>query len=63
MNLCGTMLWPCKVHGDFRIPLENETSWHDLLDHGDEPFEAAVVHTCYNQDGALFDSIVECEVA
>ncbi|KAG2122474.1 CHAT domain-containing protein [Suillus clintonianus] len=56
-----------------------QTSWNELLDHGDEPFElsfppvlgvtpsltlkAAVVHACDNQDSALFDSLVDCEIA
>ncbi|KAG2134478.1 CHAT domain-containing protein [Suillus clintonianus] len=56
-----------------------ETSWDELLDHGDEPFElsfppvrgvnpslklkAVVVHACDNQDGALFDSLTDCEIA
>ncbi|KAG1722666.1 CHAT domain-containing protein [Suillus lakei] len=56
-----------------------ETSWDELLDHGDEPFDisfppvrgvhpslmlkAAVVHTCDNQDNVLLDSIIECEIA
>ncbi|KAG1722672.1 CHAT domain-containing protein [Suillus lakei] len=56
-----------------------ETSWDELLDHGDEPFDisfppicgvhlsltlkAAVVHACDNQVDALLDSIIECEIA
>ncbi|KAG2139216.1 CHAT domain-containing protein [Suillus clintonianus] len=56
-----------------------QTSLDELLDHGDETFElsfplvhgvnpsltlkAAVVHACDNQDGALFDSLVGCEIA
>ncbi|KAG1775462.1 CHAT domain-containing protein [Suillus placidus] len=58
---------------------ELQTSWDKLLDHGDEPFQlsfppvrgvhpfltlkAVVVHFCDNQDGALFDSLVDCEIA
>ncbi|KAG1775511.1 CHAT domain-containing protein [Suillus placidus] len=54
-------------------------SWDELLDHGDEPFElsfpsicgyhpsltlkAAVLHPCDDHDGALFDSLVDCEIA
>ncbi|KAG2122344.1 CHAT domain-containing protein [Suillus clintonianus] len=56
-----------------------KTSWNELLDHGDEPFElsfppvrgvrpsltlkVAVVDACDNQNGALFDSLVDCEIA
>ncbi|KAG1722799.1 hypothetical protein EDB19DRAFT_2043950 [Suillus lakei] len=56
-----------------------QTSWDKVLDHGDERFElsfppvrgvcpsltlkATVVHPCDDQDGGLFDSIVNCEVA
>ncbi|KAG2122472.1 CHAT domain-containing protein [Suillus clintonianus] len=56
-----------------------QTSWDELLDHGDEPFElsfppvggvnplltlkAIVVHACDNQDGALFYSLVDFEIA
>ncbi|KAG1882814.1 CHAT domain-containing protein [Suillus subluteus] len=56
-----------------------ETSWDALLDHGNEPFDisfppihgvhssltlkAAVLHPCDNHDGAVLDSIVECEIA
>ncbi|KAG1728463.1 CHAT domain-containing protein [Suillus lakei] len=55
-----------------------ETSWDELLNHGDKPFDmsfppvrgvhpslmlkAAVVHTCENQDDALLDSIVNCKI-
>ncbi|KAG1721148.1 hypothetical protein EDB19DRAFT_525966 [Suillus lakei] len=54
-------------------------SWDEVLDHGDEAFElsfppvhgvypsltlkAAIVHPCDDQDGGLFDSIVDCEIA
>ncbi|KAG2134118.1 CHAT domain-containing protein [Suillus clintonianus] len=55
-----------------------QTSWDELLDHGDEQFElsfpvrgvnpslmlkATVVHASDNQDGALLDPLVECEIA
>ncbi|KAG2361814.1 hypothetical protein BDR07DRAFT_1609861 [Suillus spraguei] len=56
-----------------------ETPWKDLLDSGDKPFDisfppvrdvhpsltlkATVVHVYDNQDDALFDSIVECQIA
>ncbi|KAG2335495.1 hypothetical protein BDR05DRAFT_449391, partial [Suillus weaverae] len=56
-----------------------ETSWDELVDHGDEPFElsfpsvrsyhpsltlkVAVLHPCDDHDGALFDSLVDCEIA
>ncbi|KAG1775530.1 CHAT domain-containing protein [Suillus placidus] len=56
-----------------------QMSWDELLDHGDEPFDisfppvrdvhpsltlkAAVVHACDNQDGALFDSLLDCDIA
>ncbi|KAG2123455.1 CHAT domain-containing protein [Suillus clintonianus] len=56
-----------------------ETSRDELLDHGDEPFElsfppvrgvhpsltlkTAVVHACDDQDGALFVSLVDSEIA
>ncbi|KAG2337714.1 hypothetical protein BDR05DRAFT_941178 [Suillus weaverae] len=56
-----------------------QMSWDELLDHGDEPFDisfppvhdvhpsltlkAAVVHACHNQDGALFDTLLDCDIA
>ncbi|KAG0692576.1 hypothetical protein DFH29DRAFT_489948 [Suillus ampliporus] len=56
-----------------------ETSWDDLLGHGDEPFDlsfppvrgvhpsltlkVASVDACGNEDSELFDSIVDCEIA
>ncbi|KAG0708031.1 CHAT domain-containing protein [Suillus ampliporus] len=55
-----------------------ETSWDDLLDHGDEPFDlsfppvrgvhpsltlkVASVHACGNEDSELYDSIIDCEI-
>ncbi|KAG2143666.1 hypothetical protein DEU56DRAFT_245200 [Suillus clintonianus] len=60
-----------RMLGNGEIIGKLQTSWDDLLDHGDEPFElsfppirgvtpsltlkAAVVHTCDNQDSVLFD--------
>ncbi|KAG1806962.1 CHAT domain-containing protein [Suillus variegatus] len=56
-----------------------QLSWDELLDHGNEPFDlsfppvrgvhpslklkATIVHACDNQDDALFDSLVDCEIA
>ncbi|KAG0706480.1 hypothetical protein DFH29DRAFT_872259 [Suillus ampliporus] len=56
-----------------------EMSLNELFDHGDESFDisfppiqgvhptltlkAASVHPCGNDDGGLFDSIVDCEIA
>lgn len=56
-----------------------QTSWDELLDHGDEPLnisfpsvcdvhpsltlKTAVVHACDDQDRALSDSLAECEIA
>ncbi|KAG0700147.1 hypothetical protein DFH29DRAFT_1070320 [Suillus ampliporus] len=56
-----------------------ETSWDDLLDHGDEPFDLsfqpvrgvhssltlkiASVHACGNEGSELYDSIIDCEIA
>ncbi|KAG1717531.1 CHAT domain-containing protein, partial [Suillus lakei] len=56
-----------------------QMSWDEVLDHGDEAFElsfppihgicpsltlkAAIVHPCDDQDGGLFDSIINCEIA
>ncbi|KAG1837231.1 CHAT domain-containing protein [Suillus subalutaceus] len=56
-----------------------DTSWDELLDHGNEPFDisfpsvdgvhssltlkATVLHDCDYQDSALPDSIVECQIA
>ncbi|KAG1824270.1 CHAT domain-containing protein [Suillus variegatus] len=58
---------------------ELQMLWDELLDHGDEPFDlsfssvrgvhpsiklkAAIVHACDNQDDALFDSLIDCEIA
>ncbi|KAG2352601.1 hypothetical protein BDR07DRAFT_1565363 [Suillus spraguei] len=55
-----------------------QTSWDELLDDGDEPFnlsfppvwdvhpsltlKAGVVHTCDEQDSALSDPLVDCEI-
>ncbi|KAG1773738.1 CHAT domain-containing protein [Suillus placidus] len=56
-----------------------QMSWDELLDHGDEPFmlsfppvydvhpsltlKTAVVLACDDRDGALSDSLVDCEIA
>ncbi|KAG1724646.1 CHAT domain-containing protein [Suillus paluster] len=56
-----------------------ETSWNELLDHGDQPFDISfptVDHTCPSltlkvafvgpcgqDDGALLESIIECNIA
>ncbi|KAG1895796.1 CHAT domain-containing protein [Suillus fuscotomentosus] len=54
-------------------------SWDEVLDHGDHPFDlffppvrgvqpcvtmkVAIVHACDDQNGVLFDSLVDCEIA
>ncbi|KAG1730513.1 CHAT domain-containing protein [Suillus paluster] len=64
-------------HGELIGQLK--TSWNDLRDHGDEPFDlsfppirgvcpsltlkAASVHACSNDDGDLFDCTIDCEAA
>ncbi|KAG1775482.1 hypothetical protein EV702DRAFT_431672 [Suillus placidus] len=69
----GRMLGGGEVIGEL------QTSWDELLDHGDEPFhlsfppvrgvhpsltlKVTVVHTRDNQDGALSDFLVDCEIA
>ncbi|KAG1790464.1 CHAT domain-containing protein [Suillus plorans] len=56
-----------------------QMSWDELLDHGDEPFDisfppvhglhpsfrlkAAIVNACDDQDEALFDSLIDCEIS
>ncbi|KAG0695707.1 CHAT domain-containing protein [Suillus ampliporus] len=56
-----------------------ELSWDELFNHGDEPFDlsfpviddicpsltlkVAFLHACGHDDGALFDPIIECEIA
>ncbi|KAG2124896.1 CHAT domain-containing protein [Suillus clintonianus] len=67
-----------RMLGNGEVIGKLQTSWVGLLDHGDEPFElpvpvcgvypsltlkATVVHACGNQDGALIDSLVDCEIA
>ncbi|KAG1775497.1 CHAT domain-containing protein [Suillus placidus] len=58
---------------------ELQMSWDELLDHGDEyldlsfppvrgvrpslTLKATVVYTCDNQDGALSDSLLDCDIA
>ncbi|KAG2134472.1 CHAT domain-containing protein [Suillus clintonianus] len=68
-----------RMLGNGELIGQLETSWDELLDHGNEPFElsfppvrgvnpslklkAVVVHARDNQDGALFDSLIDCEIA
>ncbi|KAG2135415.1 CHAT domain-containing protein [Suillus clintonianus] len=68
-----------RMLGNGEIVGKLQTSWDELLDHGDEPFElsfppirgvtpslmlkAAVVDACDNQESALFDPLVDCEIA
>ncbi|KAG1847466.1 CHAT domain-containing protein [Suillus tomentosus] len=68
----GRMLGGGEVVGRLQM------SWDELLHHGDEPFDlsfppvrgvhpslklkAAIVHACDDQDDALFDSLVDCEI-
>ncbi|KAG1746245.1 CHAT domain-containing protein, partial [Suillus occidentalis] len=65
--------------GSGEVLATHETSWDELLDHGDEPFDISfppvrdvhpvltlkttVVLACEGQDSALFDSFVGCEIA
>ncbi|KAG1830288.1 CHAT domain-containing protein [Suillus subalutaceus] len=53
----GRMLGSGEVIGKLQM------SWDELLDHGDEPFSPPLYNTCDNQDGALSDSLVDCEIA
>ncbi|KAG1906835.1 uncharacterized protein F5891DRAFT_1181151 [Suillus fuscotomentosus] len=69
----GRMLGGGEVVGGLQM------SWNGLLDHGDEPFDlspppvrgvypslklkATIVHACNYQDDALFDSLLDCEIA
>ncbi|KAG2118385.1 Fungalysin metallopeptidase-domain-containing protein [Suillus clintonianus] len=66
-----------RTLGNGEIIGKLQTSWDELLNHGDEQFElsfppvrgvnpsltlkATVVHASDNQDGALLDSLVDCE--
>ncbi|KAG2344763.1 TPR-like protein, partial [Suillus weaverae] len=68
-----------RMLGNGEIIGKLKMSWDELLDHGDEPFDlsfpsvrgvhpsltlkVAVVHACDNQNGALSDSLVDCEIA
>ncbi|KAG1873529.1 hypothetical protein DFJ58DRAFT_881389 [Suillus subalutaceus] len=68
-----------RMLGSGDVTGELQTSLDELLDHGDESFElsfppvcgihpsltlkATVVHACDDQDGALFRSLVDCEIA
>ncbi|KAG1873525.1 hypothetical protein DFJ58DRAFT_741410 [Suillus subalutaceus] len=66
-----------RMLGSGEVIGELQTSWDELLDHGDEPFKlffppvcgihpsltlkAAIVHTCDDQDDTLFH--MNCEIA
>ncbi|KAG2078745.1 hypothetical protein BDR04DRAFT_1226638 [Suillus decipiens] len=68
-----------RMLGNGEIVGKLETSWDALLDHGNEPFnvsfppvddvhpslmlKVSVLPPCDNQDSALLDSIIECEIA
>ncbi|KAG2033439.1 CHAT domain-containing protein [Suillus americanus] len=68
-----------RMLGNGEVVAKFKTSWDELLDRGDEPFDisflpicdvhpsltlkAAVIRPCDKQDSAVFDSIVECEIA
>ncbi|KAG2139831.1 CHAT domain-containing protein [Suillus bovinus] len=68
-----------RILGGGEVIGKLKRSWDELLDHGDEPFDipfprvrgvrpsltlkAAVVHACDDQDDALFDSLIDCEIA
>ncbi|KAG1862742.1 CHAT domain-containing protein [Suillus subalutaceus] len=67
-----------QMLGNGELVGELEMSWDALLDHGNEPFDisfpsvrgvhpslilkATVLHNCDNQDSALLDFIVECQI-
>ncbi|KAG1780660.1 CHAT domain-containing protein [Suillus placidus] len=68
-----------RMLGNGEVVAKFETSWDELLDRGDEPFDisfppvgdmhpsltlkAAVLPSCDNQDRAPLDFIVECDIA
>ncbi|KAG1728429.1 hypothetical protein EDB19DRAFT_2042550 [Suillus lakei] len=68
-----------RMLGNGEVTGKLAISWDEVLHHGDEPFElsfppvcdlhpfltlkAVVIHPCDDQDGGLFDSIVDCEIA
>ncbi|KAG2344790.1 hypothetical protein BDR05DRAFT_909343, partial [Suillus weaverae] len=68
-----------RLLGNGEVIGKLKMSWDELLDHGDESFDlsfpsvrgvhpsltlkVAVVHTCDNKNGALSDSLVDCEIA
>ncbi|KAG0704971.1 CHAT domain-containing protein [Suillus ampliporus] len=68
-----------RILGNGEVIGKLETSWDELLRHGNEPFnlsfppvrgvhpslmlKAAVTHPCENQDGALFDSVIDCKIS
>ncbi|KAG0704892.1 CHAT domain-containing protein [Suillus ampliporus] len=67
-----------RMLGNGEVIGKLETSWDELLRHGNKRFnlsfppvrgfhpslrlKAAVTHPCENQDGALFDSVIDCEI-
>jgi hypothetical protein len=67
-----------RMLGNGKVVGKLETSWDMLLDHKNEPFDISfpsvhgvhpsltlkttLLHNCDNQDSALFDSMVECEI-
>ncbi|KAG1773739.1 CHAT domain-containing protein [Suillus placidus] len=67
-----------RMLGSGEVVGKLQMSWDELLDHGDEPFmlsfppvcdvhpsltlKTAVVLACDDQDGALSDSLVDCEI-
>ncbi|KAG1841930.1 hypothetical protein DFJ58DRAFT_916360 [Suillus subalutaceus] len=68
-----------RMLGNGEVVAKFETSWDELLDRGDEPFDisfplvcdmhpsltlkAAVIRPCDKQDSTVLDSVVESEVA
>ncbi|KAG2342353.1 hypothetical protein BDR05DRAFT_1000986 [Suillus weaverae] len=68
-----------RMLGNGEVIGKLEMSWDELLNHGNEPFvlsfprirgvcpsltlKATVLHAGDNQDGVLFDPIVDCEIA
>ncbi|KAG1738304.1 CHAT domain-containing protein [Suillus occidentalis] len=68
-----------RVLGSGEVIGKLHMSWDEVLSHGDEPFDisfppvhgvhpsltlqAAVVHDCDDQDGALHDSLADCEIS
>ncbi|KAG2361195.1 hypothetical protein BDR07DRAFT_1334874 [Suillus spraguei] len=68
-----------RILGNGEVISKLQMSLNELLDHGDEPFhlsfppvrgvhpfltlKAVVVHACSNQQGALSNSLIDCEIA